>query len=273
MKHFLATRFNLKVENWKTAKDGSPVLTEKWLEDRFELFEKYCFPSVVNQNNKNFFWFIYFDIDTPSFYKQKINLLFQNQTNFKAVFIDGVTNLQSTFTKNIEELLDEKDEFIITTRLDNDDSIHKNFIDIIQKLAPKKNETVIDVKRGYQIEIINDIVEYREFNFSFNPFLSFVESSKEFDTIFSREHLDWRKEKNIIGYTKTPLWIQVIHERNKLNETRTSIPLICTLSLKDFGITSSLNNRSCMSVFYKNTMLNLNKLFSRTFKKIKQIFE
>ena len=39
IKHFIATRFNLKIEEWNTAKDGSVVLTEKWLEERFNLFE------------------------------------------------------------------------------------------------------------------------------------------------------------------------------------------------------------------------------------------
>jgi len=54
MKHFLLTRFNLRNEEWITTRDGGAVLTEEWLIQRFELFENYCLPSVMNQKNKNF---------------------------------------------------------------------------------------------------------------------------------------------------------------------------------------------------------------------------
>lgn len=72
IKHFIATRFNLKIEEWNTAKDGSVVLTEKWLEERFNLFEKYCFPSVANQSIKNFYWLIFFDVSTPDIFKNEL---------------------------------------------------------------------------------------------------------------------------------------------------------------------------------------------------------
>ena len=139
MKHFLATRFNLKVENWTTAKDGSLVLTEKWLEERFELFEKYCFPSVTNQKNKNFYWLIFFDIDTPTAFREKTKQLLSSHNNFKALYIDGIKSLNNSLIENILENLDESDDFIITTRLDNDDSIHKDFIDTIQNKTKKKS--------------------------------------------------------------------------------------------------------------------------------------
>ena len=49
MKHYLLTRFNLTFKEWKTSKNGELVLTDKWLKNRFELFENYCLPSVKNQ--------------------------------------------------------------------------------------------------------------------------------------------------------------------------------------------------------------------------------
>ncbi len=48
---YIITRFNLKVEAWTTTKNDQKVRTEDWLKHRFELFEKYCLPSVVNQKN------------------------------------------------------------------------------------------------------------------------------------------------------------------------------------------------------------------------------
>lgn len=72
IKHFIATRFNLKIEEWNTAKDGSVVLTEKWLEERFNLFEKYCFPSVANQSIKNFYWLIFLMLALQIFLKNEL---------------------------------------------------------------------------------------------------------------------------------------------------------------------------------------------------------
>lgn len=82
------------------------------------------------------------------------------------------------------ESLEEDDDFIITSRLDNDDSIHHDFVYIIQNLAIKKHETIIDLRRGYQLDISSNIYEYRNYYNKFNPFISLVESTSNFQTVF-----------------------------------------------------------------------------------------
>ncbi|WP_051227980.1 glycosyltransferase [Gillisia sp. JM1] len=56
--HYILTRFNLRAEDWTTTKNNEKVLTEEWLEERFDLFENYCFSSVRNQTNQNFKWLV-----------------------------------------------------------------------------------------------------------------------------------------------------------------------------------------------------------------------
>ncbi len=56
VQHFLFTRFNLRNESWNSTKNANPVLTEEWLEKRFDLFERFCLPSVKAQINQNFRW-------------------------------------------------------------------------------------------------------------------------------------------------------------------------------------------------------------------------
>ena len=68
--HFIITRFNLRI--WQQDKNNIPTHTSEWLEHRFELFEKYCLPSVENQTNKNFIWLCMFDKETPAPYKERI---------------------------------------------------------------------------------------------------------------------------------------------------------------------------------------------------------
>lgn len=50
--HLIVTRFNLQL--W----DGAKPLDVAWLAHRFELFEQYCYPSVVGQTEQNFKWFV-----------------------------------------------------------------------------------------------------------------------------------------------------------------------------------------------------------------------
>lgn len=52
--HLIITRFNLNL--YARDKHDAPTRTERWLEHRFEIFERYCLPSVAAQTNPNFRW-------------------------------------------------------------------------------------------------------------------------------------------------------------------------------------------------------------------------
>lgn len=93
--HFIITRFNLRRADWKTTKNSDEVLSETWLKNRFTLFENYCILSVKKQKNQNFKWLVFLGINTPEIYKEKI---------------EEVNTM----------------DYIITSRLDNDDSLHSN---------------------------------------------------------------------------------------------------------------------------------------------------
>lgn len=69
--YYVLTRFNTRL--WTKDKKGKPTQTEEWLKKRFELFEQYCLPSVVNQSVKNLKWIVLFDSETSEVYKKKID--------------------------------------------------------------------------------------------------------------------------------------------------------------------------------------------------------
>lgn len=260
MKHFIVTRFNLKVEDWKTAKDGSIVLTDKWLEERFKLFQKYCLPSVINQKNQNFYWLVFFDIETPVAYKKMIDRIAGEYKKFVPLYIDSNNSLQPSFKKYILEHIKDDDLYIITSRLDNDDAIHENFVDIIQKIAIQKKDTVIDIRMGYQMDISDNSCKYRRLYNSFNPFISLVENTKNFNTIISRKHQDWKNSDSILVYDKDPLWIEIIHKKNKLNSVRSNIPLIKEIKLKEFGIARDEKKLGSFFIFKNNFYVVLRKI-------------
>lgn len=256
MQHIIVTRFNLVFENWLADKNNNPILTEEWLSERFELFETYCFPSVKNQTNQNFLWLVYFDISTPEKYINIIKGLQDSYNNFIPQFIDGSKNFERELIHYVnKELL--SNEYILTTRIDNDDSIHKDFVKTIQDLAQPVHKFIIDVRKGFQMILINDLEEFRVCEKKFNPFISLVQKREKFESIFRRQHTEWEKETNIVIFNKIPLWIQIIHGRNKLNKVNRHNRLIYNISLDEFGIRKSLKHRSWLYVKVYNSLMNI----------------
>lgn len=124
MNHFILTRFNLRL--WENDKKNAPVRTVEWLKERFILFEAYCLPSILTQTSQNFKWICLFDIDTPVEYR-------------------------SNFRMQIKQHANPDDEHLITTYLDNDDCLRKDFVERIQKLSEHSPfNTVFSFKYGLQ---------------------------------------------------------------------------------------------------------------------------
>lgn len=213
--HYLITRFNLRREGWKTSKDGSLVLTEEWLSNRFRLFEEFCLSSVQNQTNQNFTWLVFFDTTTPPEYQQKTAEYALRFPNFKPLFINGMpeflTSIQNEIRKNTLP-------YTITTRMDNDDCISKNFINEIQQNFDQQNFLIVDFPDGYTLQI-NPAVKIGKRKQLYNPFISLIEKNDNPKSIWSREtHSSWKREKNVKRISNKRIWMSVIHFENKKNE-------------------------------------------------------
>lgn len=213
--HYIITRFNLRREGWDTARNGSLVLTEDWLSNRFILFEKFCFASMQNQTNKNFSWLVFFDINTPEKYRQKAMDYNLSLPNFQPYFINGMPeflpSIQNEIRKNIRP-------YTISSRLDNDDCVSKNFINEIQVNFEKLNFLVLDFPDGYTLQI-NPSIKIGKRKQLFNPFISIIEKSEQAKSVWQREaHSSWKKEKNLKRINDKRIWMSVIHFENKKNK-------------------------------------------------------
>lgn len=213
-KHFLITRFNLKKEDWKTNKKNKAILTDEWHRNRFKLFTDYCFPSVTSQTNKNFDWIVFFDTSTPEEFRNIVSSLKNDLPNFIPIYIDGMTQ----FLPSIKEYIkDFKEEFIITTGIDNDDCISQHFIEEIQKRFNNQEFMALDFVDGYTIQTQSEIKIGKKLH-QYNPFISLFERNKNPKTIRDRSHRNWKKEKNVVQIRDLRIWSSVIHHENKVNE-------------------------------------------------------
>ena len=141
--HYIITRFNLRRDDWKMTRNDDLVLSDSWIEERFELFENFCFPSVKKQTNQNFEWLVFFDINTPEKYLIKIKKFNMQFEKFHPYFIDGMDSFLPSINEKVREL-DQK-QYIISSRLDNDDSIHKDYIDVVQRRFKSQDFLAVDI--------------------------------------------------------------------------------------------------------------------------------
>lgn len=212
--HFIITRFNVKVDFGSTT-----GLDPDWLEHRFDLFERFCYPSVRSQSNQNFKWLVYFDAETPEPFKSKI-LSYASWQNFIPVF------LSEKFTDEVNRsiilrYLDSQPDFLITTRLDNDDAICRSFTGMIQSHFARQEMQFITLPNGY---VWQDGRLYA-FQYLSNPFLSLVErihtgTSDEFKTVLCGSHTQVTKIGTLKQIRAEPSWLQVIHGKNVANRVR-----------------------------------------------------
>lgn len=252
MNHFILTRFNLKLW-WKEDKNHQSIQTKEWLEERFRLFETYTWPSIKAQTCQDFKWICLFDKDTPEIYKERIQRLQQEYDSFLPYYCgEKETKLfQSYFRHLVYKNADKSQNELLTTYLDNDDAIHKDFIKDIQTRAKNlKFNTIISFQYGIQYyEEMNIAVRIPYKN---NHFLTYYERlTEQIKTVWGFWHFSIFIYPHIaielINNKHNPNWIETIHQGNIDNDVKMTLQhhLITDESfLLNFGILLSLDNKT-----------------------------
>ncbi len=214
--HFLITRFNLRKKSWHTTRNNTVVLTDEWMSNRLELFEKFCFSSVKNQTNTNFVWLVFFDEKTDDMYRVIIDRLSKQFACFCPIYIDGMDAFLPAIKDQISQLCTKP--YLITSRLDNDDCLSENYIASIQKQFDKQSFMAIDYIDGLTLQIEPEVKLGKRTHLH-NPFISLIEKVDDFQTVWIRErHGAWSKVKELKTVRNEILWMSIIHGENKAND-------------------------------------------------------
>lgn len=216
--HIILTRFNLPSSDYSEGRNVS----HDWLSERFRLFERYCFGSVKGQSCGDFLWFVLFDEATPAEFKERI-AEYSKESFFRAIFLNQsqTENLYHELNLLIHKELEQKQlnpNFILTTRLDNDDALHREFVERVQaEFAGLEHEALIDFERGLQLVEQREVLKSHEFRFS--HFTTLAESfSGEIETVLSFPHDSVPSGVAVhLGRLRTPMWLEVIHGGNVSN--------------------------------------------------------
>lgn len=285
--HFVITRFNLKLENhFNKDKNGNPTLTDNWLRHRFELFEKYCFPSLIAQSCKQFYWLLLLDTNTPPEYKMKIETYQNIFPNLYPLFLETgkIDYIRKTLIDTIHLLSDKKATFLITTRIDNDDAFHRNMIEEVQSYFVKnKVESFLNYNYGIQYDVKEDYAV--KIRYEKNHFSSRLEMMKpNLETVIFHDHtqIDRFAKVQSVENKKKPMWIEVIHESNVSNATRLSKPYFSSRYFKNFNLDFSIDIKKSFSIWLKYSKIRtydfLSRLFNnlglfKEYKKLIQLFK
>lgn len=228
MQHFILTRFNLRLW-WTHDKNGGEIQTDAWLEERFRLFEAYCLPSVMAQGCMDFKWICLFDRDTPDRFKKRIEVYRRKFGVFFPFYLDAeeAGRFQRVFQEKVYELSDKSDTELLTTYLDNDDCLRRDFVRKVQGYTERTGYgTVFTFKYGLQY--------YTEYGiavripYANNHFLTYYERmSPHPRTVWGFWHFSIFKYRGIrivtVNNPENPMWIEVIHGGNIDNDVKMTL--------------------------------------------------
>jgi hypothetical protein len=219
-KHFLLTRFNLALAGADTDKSGRRVHDDAWMEHRLSLFKQFCLPSVQHQRCRNFHWLILLHAGTKPRYLDMLQVWTGADDRIRLVLVPEGTEFVQTVIARICQVLSPADEFVITTRMDNDDMIRDDFMERVQALFQPQDKWLIDQVRGWQLGLYASGACVLDAVNRYNPFISLVERADRFGTVFAHPHNQWPGKCTYVSFDEEPVWVEMVHDRNIDNRLR-----------------------------------------------------
>lgn len=284
--HFILTRFALSYFEGV----GEACLDEQYLDYRFSLFEEVCLPSVKNQTCQNFKWLVLFDSQTPARFRKRIEAHQKNYPILLPCYIDlkkeahlvpvekyiqhndNYESIVRGLSRNAAQLENDRPsrlilpgvirriidlysctpDFFVTTRLDNDDALHKDFISIVQqKVQADPRYVIYDFVNTYKF-ILDERIVYR-YSLENGHFLTLVEPADGlFQSILFWNHLYASRFVETLHFHQQPLQLELVHKNNYVNAfTELSMAGLADgfvhFREKDFGLDSlSLSRRKAL---------------------------
>ena len=231
--HAIITRFNVHI-------NATPYdfrLGPTWLAERFELFRRFCLPSVRGQTCQDFLWFVLFDEATPPPFRRLITAL-TGYANFRPVYCGAFETVMPRARQAVAEAFPEA-PLLLTTRLDNDDALSRHFVARLHKVVSDleadgrlpEGELYINFPNGLQSK---DGTIYDFFDAT-NAFVSLLERNRPPHTVFWVDHPAIYDKAPVAQIETRPIFLQTLHERNVYNYVRGE-PLSDTSVLADFDL-------------------------------------
>jgi hypothetical protein len=185
-----------------------------WLEKRFELFRTHCLPSVVGQSVKDFVWLIYFDVNIPAAYMDRVRALVAGYDFIRIVLCTDFND--ATREEAVRAELKPGVGWLLTTRLDNDDGWRRDFVERLHNQVRLERREFLNFPVG--------ILYYGGKTFLYrhpsNAFISLMEPVDGFLTVWCEQHERLGRIAPIRQLSPAPVFMQVVHDSTYSNKPR-----------------------------------------------------
>ena len=141
MKTYFITRFSIHDHDFKgfnLTLNNNPKVYEKLLFDKnrlnykINIFLEFTLPSVLMQSNQNWEFHIYLSSKLPDVYKEKIFFSISKSNKIKLFYVNNFREFYDSVNKfNYSEKF-------ATVRLDDDDILCENFVNLLNKYRHKR---------------------------------------------------------------------------------------------------------------------------------------
>ncbi|NVK53915.1 MAG: hypothetical protein HWD85_13350 [Flavobacteriaceae bacterium] len=268
IKYIIITRFNLDYK--KIVKENLKTDPEEWLEKRIKLFFRYCYPSILNQSDKDFEWWVFFDLQTNSHIIDEI----RNKDK------EGLIEFKfSTWGKFRDDILFELNkisgsyDYLLNARIDSDDAISKYNIEEVKKYFLSNidhipNSFVLNPLTGLVFDTDNTILYQKKLKN--NPFQVLVQKhGKVFNSVFTFQHQTASINFPVFNISKIPFWLMVVHETNWQNIKSGRPVLFRGKKLKRYFPNLILPKKEISIVkFTKESLFHIKYLIRKAFDKL-----
>ena len=139
LEHVVIIRFSVDMNRTEFANKLDSLLSEDRLQYRFKLFETYCLPSLLQQSVVDFKVILLVDKNLPFKFVNRLNRLVINEHNFFVHYWKQEDCLENNDW--LQEYLDVSKKFLCTTRMDDDDIIHKKANELFKLCLYEKRNT------------------------------------------------------------------------------------------------------------------------------------
>lgn len=223
--HFI-TRFSipdLQRKHFQISKQFSEpdykkfLFSKERLDKKMIYFENLCFPSIVNQRNNNWKWYIFISYELPEEYIISLEKLVEPYKN--KIFIHFVSDMVD-FNNTLSNILKIQKKPYISSRIDDDDGISDSFVEKILCYLPM-DKHVINFIHG-RVSFYNEYTKDIDFGNFITYFNNSVGLSIVNHNIFELGNHIKIHEKNTIIYNNQKNMFYLTHDE-KWCDTKRSL--------------------------------------------------
>ncbi len=235
--HFIITRYNVKLDGWEKDIKGNSTQGRSWGNHRFELFVRYCMPSLVHQTDDNFHWLIYIDHETDCDLVSQLQNVLRPYPSFEIRKVSGYHDCMHDIDKT---LTNTQSKYVITTRLDNDDGLGVEYIRMVHAHFKPEDKLLLNFLHGHGYDM-NQQIFTRIINMHKNHFSSLIEQRRNEGghlSVRGFPHDNPPNDLRIQNIDWDNSWLKVFHDRN-LKSILFGYPLFFSDAYNSYGVKSN----------------------------------